>query len=1494
MRLRVALRRHRGPDADIVVTTDATATIGDIAAAIAESDPVERWDPQRVTLSVSPPAFADESILSRTTPLADAEIGSGFGVRIVGADQPVVASRQPAAIARILSGPDAGREIELPLGESTVGRDPGCTVVLHDPLASKVHAKIIVGESIEIADLNSANGLLIDGGVVTRVTVGERQTVTVGGTELGFRRLGTVDAGRTTERGGALPFNRSPRVEPRYPGREFNAPRPPEDQPPTRFPWVSLAAPIVTGVAMYAVLQSPFALLFVALAPVLALGSFLDGGMGRRSRRRRDVERFDAELHDLSVALAAEAEPERRIRGTEAPSTTEVYADAMQRGPLLWTRRPEHWSFLSLRLGLAALPTRNTITTSDEQRALPELRGRVESVVAPFRSIADVPVVDSAYDSGALGVAGPRSAAADAARALLVQVVGLHSPAEVAVAALTSAAWSPELGWLGWLPHVSSPHSPLGETVHLADSAATGTALLAALEELVETRTAPRADRGPTTDGETVQAAGARVGEVRREATVHGGRRPALVLLVTDDAPVDRARLVQMAERAAGADVHVIWVAADRLALPAVCRCVLALGPDGAEVDLVRLGRTVTEVRTERIDVPQAVALARRMAPLVDSGATVDDSSDLPATVSFLTLVGHELAETPSAVIDRWRQSGTLRAEPDDSAAGRARRSGGLRALVGVSGADAMHLDLRGQGPHALVGGTTGSGKSEFLQTWVLGMAVESSPLRTTFLFVDYKGGSAFAECVALPHSVGLVTDLSPHLVRRALTSLRAELQHRERLLGAKKAKDVLELERRGDPDCPPALVIVIDEFAALATDVPEFVDGVVDVAQRGRSLGIHLVMATQRPAGVIRDNLRANTNLRVALRMADEHDSTDVVGDKSAAQFDPGIPGRAVAKTGPGRLTGFQTAYVGGRTSREPERAEVKVAELRFGAEVVWEPVGRGDVPVDDGRASDLARIVASVGRAAVESGLPAPRRPWLDELASTYDVAALPAVDQGWALGIADLPERQAQTTAMFSPDVDGHLAIVGTSGSGKTVALRTLAVVASSQPEPVEVHGLDFAGGGLRMLERLPTVGSMVPGDDDERVARLIRMLAAELDDRNRSFSARDAATIGDYRAATGEPLPRILLLIDGFPLLRTEWDTAPGRAARYADLMRILGDGRRVGLHVAFTADRPGAIPSAVNAVVPRRVVLRMSDDNGYLLLDVPGDVLDATSPPGRAVLDGHETQIAVPGGERGSAAQAAAVDALAAALRTRGVPEVPPVRSLPAEIPAESLPDSVGGAPVLGVSDETLEPVAFDPRGALALIGPPASGRSTALLWLAQSLRRWQPDIALYRIGPRRSPLATAVAWTENADDPESIVDLARRLAVSVAEERGPGEIAILVESVADLLSTPADGPTVELIRAVKRSDQLLIAEAETSSWVSSWPLLAEIKNSRRGILLQPDPAEGDSFLRTTLPRVPRSDFPPGRGYLVAGAPLRVQLPLPAAASYPVAVAAAVL
>jgi S-DNA-T family DNA segregation ATPase FtsK/SpoIIIE len=430
---------------------------------------------------------------------------------------------------------------------------------------------------------------------------------------------------------------------------------------------------------------------------------------------------------------------------------------------------------------------------------------------------------------------------------------------------------------------------------------------------------------------------------------------------------------------------------------------------------------------------------------------------------------------------------------------------------------------------------------------------------------------------------------------------------------------------------------------------------------------------------------------------------------------------------------------------------------------------------------------------------------------------------------------------------------------------------------------------------MLEQLPTVGSVIAGDDAERVARLLRMLGELLDERGRAFSAVNAGSLDEYRDLAHAPaLARVLLLIDGFPAFRAEWETASGRLARYAGFQRVLAEGRRLGVHVVFTADRPGSVPSSVSSAVPRRVVLRLSDESSYLMLDAPDDVLGATSPAGRAVVDGHETQIAVLGGSRNVLEQAGAIERLAAELREHGVAEVAPVGSLPSDIPLGELPVEVAGRPTLGLADEDLAPLGFDPIGPLLVAGGPASGRTNTLLVLTQSLRRWRPGIDLYYLGHRRSALVGAVAWTETATDPDAVAQLARRLATAIAAAETdplaagpttPAPLVVVVESIADFLSTPADAAIVELIRSVKRSEHLLVAEAETSTWSSSWPLLAEVKNARRGILLQPEPVEGETVLRTALPRAARSEFPPGRGYLVAaGKATRVQLPKAAAPS----------
>ena len=1489
MRLKLTLKRAGGPEADIVVTTDAAATVGDIAATIGRLDPFRLGsnnDPvEGASLRVLDSAGNPQQLIEPQVSIGDAPLANGSTIAIAASRTPQAAASGAVAVLRVIAGPDKGKEFPLQVGSRYLGRDAAQSdITLRDDLVSKRHARIDISPtSVRIVDLNSANGLEVDGGLVTRLDLEAGTTVRVGDSLLQAEIIAEAPAGPVAS--GPIGHNRSPRVETRYPGTEYIAPKVPGERDVQPFPILALIAPLILGGAFILMGRGIESLIFVAASPILMLGTFLTTRGVRKRKEKADIARFDERAKHLEAQLEAEVPRERAVRLQESPSTYEVYEAAMSLGPLLWTRRPEHWQFLSLNLGVGTMPSRNSVKLTNEEDGLPVYLDRVTATRDRYLTITGVPVTENLYFSGALGIAGPRSTAADVARGIIVQATALHSPSELVVAAIAGSSWTPDFEWLKWLPHTGSAQSPL-EVTHLANSQATGDGLVSALEALILSRKSSTDNiRGAVMEEKSALVAGASAGEGADVATPPPAATPAILLLITDDAPVDRGRLVQLAEKAADAGIYPIWIANEVANLPAVTRTFVettAIANSG-RVGLVRLGSAIMDVTMEPISRDQALRFARRLAPVFDMGAVVGDASDIPRTVSMLSLLGPDIT-TASVAVERWKQNDSI--HDRSGAVPQRRRAGRLRALVGSSGVDAMHLDLRTQGPHALVGGTTGSGKSEFLQAWVLGMAAEYSPDRVTFLFVDYKGGSAFADCVELPHCVGLVTDLSPHLVRRALTSLRAELHHREHLFNRKKAKDLLELEKSGDPESPPALVLVIDEFAALAGEVPEFVDGVVDIAQRGRSLGIHLIMATQRPAGVIKDNLRANTNLRVALRMADESDSMDVVGDKIAGTFDPSIPGRGIAKTGPGRLVQFQSAYAGGWTSDTPPAPSVDVAEFKFGTEQAWEaPGGAAEAkPEGDQGPNDQKRLVASLVAASKLASLPAPRRPWLDELASAFDLAKLrQRTDTEILLGVRDIPQAQRQEEVYFKPDSDGSIAIFGAGGTGKTTTLRTIAASAGITPRggPVDVYGIDFGTGGLRMLEALPHVGSIVSGDDPERVVRLLRMLRTILDDRAVRYSDVNAGTIVDYRRIANAPQEkRIILLVDNFPAFRAEFDSTSARAPWWSAFNQILSDGRALGMHVAFTADRPGSVPNSVSANVQRRVVHRLTDDSQYVMLDEPNDVLSATSPAGRALMDGLETQIAIIGGKTSTAEQSKALVALGDAIAATGREKAVGVGVLATEYPASQLPDSVNGLAALGISDDTLEPVGFEPIGTFLIAGPPASGRTNALRALLSAVQRSTPKAKYYYLGNARSTIGMGKMWEASAQSMEDVVDLAKELSAAVAEKAPKQKIVVVIEQIADFLSSSADGPLVELIKAVKRSDHFLIADSESSTWNSSWPLLGEVKSARTGFLIQPDGIEGETILKTAIPRVSRAEFPPGRGFFIArGKATRVQLPL---------------
>lgn len=1450
MKIKFTLRRPGGSSVDLLATVDATTTVGELAAHLVAADPAVNGSPARLpggprqgalTLAI---VGTDQRALEPQLPVGDRGLCSGATVVVTpsGTSYPDPQAGT-AAVVRVTAGPDAGREFGLHRGSSIVGREQGCEVRLRDPLVSRQHARINITDVAEIIDLGSANGVQLGGSAATRSVLRGGDLVRLGDTELFVQ---VVHAARGD--GATVGVVRSPRLDPRYAGVQFEAPEPPQRTQTSRFPYIAMVAPLLMGAVLYLITRSVTALAFIALSPLMIVGQAVESILAGRAAYRQALKEFRADVELLIGEAHAAAEQEVQARNREHSSVTEC-VDAVRRGaPLLWTRRPADPGFAELRLGTGPQPSRSTIALPEARRAPRELYGELVAATEGFATVHGVPVVAMPAEHGAIGFAGPRQSVLDAARALVIQLVALHSPAEVVLAAFASSQSARDWDWLKWLPHSTSAHSPL--PVRQLATAAGSSALISELEDLL-TRRAGDPDR----DAEHL---------------------PAVFVLVENDAPVERSRLVELAERGWRHRIHVVWLAPDVTLLPAACRTYVALqhGSALAAAGFVHSGDSVEPVMVELLDAPTAVDVARRLAPLVDTGARIDDDSDLPRAVSLLTIPEPPLAVTPSSVIERWVQNRSIVRGPLAPRTP-SKKAGSLRAVIGKSALGAHALDLRTDGPHALVGGTTGAGKSELLQSWILAMAAAHSPQRLTFLLVDYKGGSAFKEFVALPHNVGLFTDLGPHEVRRALTSLGAELKRRERLFQAHGAKDLMELERKSVVEAPPSLVIVVDEFAALVKELPEFVDGMVDVAQRGRSLGVHLILATQRPAGVIKDNLRANTNLRLALRTADETDSTDVLGSPEAAFFDPALPGRAVSKTGPGRLVPFQVGYAGGWTTDVPPPPEILVEELSFGGGSRWEVPAVDDTPADSG-PTDIQRLVAAIRAACVEAGIERPRRPWLPELRSVYDLSDQLRVRSGrrddeLVFGVRDDPHEQQQPVVAFRPDTDGNLAVYGTGGSGKSTLLRTLAVAAgfTIRGGPCQVYGLDFGARGLAMLEELPHVGAIIAGADHERVWRLISWLRGLVDGRAVRYSRANAGTITEYREASGaRDEPRIFVLLDGVAAFRQAYEAAD-RVKWFDMLVGIANDGRPVGVHVLLSADRVAAVPSALGSAVQTRIMLRMADANDYALAGVPSDVLTPSSPPGRGLLGSAEIQVAMLGTAPDVGAQAAAIREFAEAMVRAGVPMAPPIEKLTERVSLASLPARFAGLPVIGVSSDTLGPHAFEPRGTFLIGGPPGSGRTTALHAVATALHRQDPAIELHYLGNRGSSLARLGIWTSLA---AGMVDVAEHAAVLVQKLAADGSpVAVFVENIAEFVNGPADQPLQDLVRLCVERSWFFVAEGETTTLSSgTLGLLAQAKISRVGLALAPDSGDGPIFRTTFPPRLSRADYPPGRALYVAG------------------------
>ncbi|WP_030438209.1 type VII secretion protein EccC [Actinoplanes subtropicus] len=1002
----------------------------------------------------------------------------------------------------------------------------------------------------------------------------------------------------------------------------------------------------------------------------------------------------------------------------------------------VWERRPADPDFGVVRLAVGP-QTLATPLIPPETRPLDELEpmtaGALRRFLDAYSVVPDLPVAASlrGFARVFLRGAGPTGEqdARSLTRAVICQLATFHAPDDMIVAICAGPERRAEWEWVKWLPHNLHP-SRTDALGHVRLVASTGPDLERLLEDVIGNR--PRFGGGS------------------------GGHAPHVVIVL------DGINLKGATQLDDGID-GVTVLDLDELPPRMLDRSLLVL--EAAHVGSRRVLNTYSmdheaEVGTpDQLSVEQAEAVARRLSPLRLAAMSKSSDTPLATEMGLAELLGLGDPETFSVA-----QSWTPRPNRDK-----------LRVPIGL-GADgsAIELDLKesaqdGMGPHGLLIGATGSGKSELLRTLVMALAATHSSETLNFVLIDFKGGATFSSLDRLPHTAAVITNLADELVLvdRMVDAIDGEMIRRQELL--RKAGNYASLRdyekaRAGGAALPPlpSLLVICDEFSELLSAKPDFIDLFVQIGRLGRSLGVHLLLASQRlEEGRLR-GLDTHLSYRIGLRTFSALESRAVLGVPDAYEL-PRSPGHGYLKFGTEPLLRFKAAYVSGPLRKAGARAAAGGATavpqvLEYSTRYIPAPkpvkpveAKPEEIPAGESVLDVMVDRLNGQGPPAHQVWLPPLNQsPALDELLGP--VVADPTRGLAFAnpelhgalqvpIAVIDKPREQLRDVMWLQlAGAAGHVALVGSTLSGKSTALRSMicGLALTHTPAEVQVYCLDFGGGSLTTVRDLPHVGGVSGRLDTVGVRRTVGEIQTLLTERESRFAAMGIDSMASYRrrrankAGTGadaDPFGDVFLVVDGWSTLRKE----------YEELEPVITDiatrGLSYGIHVVASSSRWMDFRPAIRDLFGSRLELRLGDPSDSVInrraaMSVP-------EKPGRGIVE-HPTDkakflhfLTV----RPELATMADTNALVKAVATNWHgPLAPRVRMLPSSVPYSEmdLDRSSGLRLPIGISEADLQQVeidfASDPH--FLLFGDAECGKSSFLRALATSVvRRFTPEEA---------------------------------------------------------------------------------------------------------------------------------------------------------------------
>ena len=929
-------------------------------------------------------------------------------------------------------------------------------------------------------------------------------------------------------------------------------------------------------------------------AGIGAIWAVVNSAYNKKEEKESEESRVSKYLEYMvrvEEKLKNKTEYNRLVLAEQYPSSGELLEFTTSNTRRLWEKSSTHEDFLSLRLGAGDMPSPNEIEDAKEDLGSEHdpLNDHIEELKEKFDILRQVSVAVSLYDHRLLGVvSGDEEKRDQLMRILALQIAALHPYTDVRMCYVFPGRDLEKMEYTRWLPHTYTPDGKLRMIV--CDSKAMGDVMYY-LSDVIRERL--------------------EAGENRKNKEEEEKVLPHYVVFISDISMIEGEPVSKyLLDPPKNAGVSVIFSADAIDKLPSHCNTIVQWEKDysGCYNTLSKFEER-EGVAFDRVSLAEMDVFSRQLSNFkVRENAS---NAAIPDMLTFLDMYKTSRVEDLD-MYHKWLENRTYES---------------MRSLIGQkAGEQPVYLDIHEKyhGPHGLVAGT-GSGKSETLQTYILSLVLNYHPHEVAFILIDYKGGGMAQSFIGLPHLAGVITNLGGNQTTRALLSINAEIKRRQRIFNEYKIKHIdayIELYRNGEAEEPmPHLLIIADEFAELKKEQPEFVRALVSAARVGRSLGINLILATQKPSGVVDDEIWSNTRFRICLRVADKQDSNEMLKRTDAAYITG--TGRGFLQVGNDEIFDeFQSGWSGAPYTPEiPFSDDSKAKAMIIGLTGKPEAVKKKKKKKGDNvkKFTQLDAMVQYAAKLAEENHIkplrqiwlpPLPKLLYLEDMKLTWDEKQMKL-----PIGLADDPQNQRQFPVYLDFIRDGHLLICGSAGSGKTSLVQTILYGAALHytAKQVNFYIADFSSRTMTAFAGLPHTGCICMEGDDEKIQQMMGFAEEELDSRKKSFSQKGMGSYRDYRESYSD-VPAIFLVIDNYPAFSDSYEQYE------STLIQLSREGASYGIYLILTCNNSGDIRSRILQNITKGIGLQLADRFEYdSVIGMRSEILPDDRTTGRGLI-----------------------------------------------------------------------------------------------------------------------------------------------------------------------------------------------------------------------------------------------------------------------------------